>query len=114
MSAAFRRVEICQKGGKAMVRKGINGKALSAILVLLAHSATRADDAENLAKKLSNPIASLISVPFQYNFDHDIEPAESGLNEAPKSIESPREDFRRHSRGQSAIWIHHPDDTYRS
>jgi hypothetical protein len=68
-----------------MVRKGINGKALSAILVLLAHSATRADDAENLAKKLSNPIASLISVPFQYNFDQNIGPTENG---APESLSS--------------------------
>lgn len=34
-----------------------------------AASATTADDAESLAKKLSNPIASLISVPFQANMD---------------------------------------------
>lgn len=30
---------------------------------------TSADDAQALAKKLSNPIANLISVPFQYNID---------------------------------------------
>ncbi len=28
-----------------------------------------ADDAQELAKKLSNPVASLISVPFQFNYD---------------------------------------------
>ena len=32
----------------------------------------------DLAKKLSNPIASLVSVPLQYNFDHEIGPANSG------------------------------------
>lgn len=30
------------------------------------------DDTVELAKKLSNPIASLISVPIQYNFDHNM------------------------------------------
>ena len=37
-----------------------------------------ADDAQELAKKLSNPVASLISVPFQYNFDHNIGPEDEG------------------------------------
>ena len=33
-------------------------------------------DADELAKALQNPVASLISVPFQFNFDYGIGPAE--------------------------------------
>lgn len=36
------------------------------------------DDAAALAMKLSNPIASLISVPLQYNFDHNMGPDNKG------------------------------------
>jgi hypothetical protein len=37
-----------------------------------------AEEAQELAKKLSNPVASLISVPLQSNFDCDIGPADDG------------------------------------
>jgi hypothetical protein len=42
--------------------------AISA-LVLSVPAQAQEDQAAELAKKLSNPVASLISVPFQYNYD---------------------------------------------
>jgi hypothetical protein len=47
------------------------------LMVLLARPCYGQSDAD-LAKQLSNPVASLISVPFQYNYDGRIGPSESG------------------------------------
>jgi hypothetical protein len=43
--------------------------ALLVPALLFASTALAQDDTQELAKKLSNPIASLISVPFQFNYD---------------------------------------------
>lgn len=48
-----------------------------ATLPFVAHNSA-AQSAEEMAKKMANPIAAVISVPFQFNFDKDIGPNRDG------------------------------------
>ncbi len=54
---------------------------ITTLAIFLPHTLVRAqeaDEAAELAKKLANPVASLISIPFQYNFDENIGPNGEG------------------------------------
>ncbi|MBW7469801.1 transporter [Marinobacter sp. F4218] len=56
----------------------IHVRLLPALAVGLLSTVVSAQDASDLAKQLANPIASLVSVPLQSNFDSNIGPADDG------------------------------------
>lgn len=60
---------------KRIIRSLAAAALLSAVVIPAAQAQESADE---LAKKLSNPVASLISVPFQFNYDTGIGPEDKG------------------------------------
>ena len=56
--------------------------SLSVALLVVFAPVAFAETDEELAKELSNPVAALISVPFEYKYDQDVGPNSSGTQRA--------------------------------
>lgn len=52
--------------------------AIAMLGTMIASTQAVAEDSQDLAKKLANPVASLISIPFDLDYDHDIGPVDDG------------------------------------
>src|SRR6188768_3695972 len=58
--------------------KNIPKYCLVSCLLILAPQSSYAENDSDLAKKLTNPVADLISVPFQGNYNTQLNPISSG------------------------------------
>ena len=62
---------------KSLIKTVVSGFVMGIMVLIFAHS-SMAENQEELAKKLANPIASMISIPFQLNYDKDYGPDDEG------------------------------------
>jgi hypothetical protein len=69
---------IIAKDSRTFFRASAVAVAGAVLLCLGSTVAVAADTDAEIAKKLNNPIADLISVPFQFNYDDDIGPDDQG------------------------------------
>jgi hypothetical protein len=70
------RLEISMTRGSSFLPLVIFGASVVGVLT----SSAYADSDAELAQRLSNPISSLISLPFQYNYNNNIGPANDGTS----------------------------------
>jgi len=62
-----------------MTMSRLNKSLLTIVTVVVVnHPVFAQESAEDLAKQLSNPVAALISVPFQFNYDEDLGAGDTG------------------------------------